>query len=60
MEREGLSLDRRLFQVFVAAIDMEIAAAEAGELENVMDGYVDKGESTFILIIASSGWSILN
>jgi hypothetical protein len=36
MEREGLSLDRRLFHVLVAAIDMEIAATEAGELEIVI------------------------
>jgi hypothetical protein len=33
MEQEGLSLDRHLIHVFVAAIDVEITAAQAGELE---------------------------
>jgi hypothetical protein len=33
MEQEGLSLDRHLVHVFVAAIDVEITTAQAGELE---------------------------
>jgi hypothetical protein len=33
MEQEGLSLDRHLIHVFVAAIDMEITTAQAGKLD---------------------------
>jgi hypothetical protein len=35
MEQEGLSLDRHLIHVFVAAIDVEITTAQAGKLERV-------------------------
>jgi hypothetical protein len=35
MEREGLSLDRHLIHVFVAAIDVEITTAQTGKLERV-------------------------
>lgn len=62
MEREGL--DRRLVHVFVAAIYVEITAAEAGKLEWLWCYEGTKGNKTsqretFILTIASSGWWML-
>ena len=62
MEQEGLSLDRHLVHVFVAAIDVEITTAQTGELER---GWChrrndeSKPGKTLILMIASSGCCML-
>jgi hypothetical protein len=42
MEREGLSLDRHLVHVLVAAIDVEITTAQTGKLE--LSGLISRVE----------------
>jgi hypothetical protein len=59
MEQDGLSLDRHLIHVFVAAIDVEITTAQAGKLERVWchrRNDESRPSKTLILTIASSGW----
>jgi hypothetical protein len=62
MEQEGLSLDRHLIHVFVAAVDMEITTAQTGKLERVWchrRNDESRPGKTLILTIASSGcWTL--